>query len=105
VFLLQIQGKCDLEIKLANDSGFIPDATIEIKSIKIECSLEITLDMVTEYILIGFREKPTIEGDVEVEVSRFNIPLFGEDFWFPKLVANYLEKCTPEDPIAFRFDL
>jgi len=102
---IQIQGKVGVKTELI-DAQVLPDSKIEIQHINLISDVRIKVNLLHGQVYISFLSQPKIEAKVDLEISKLNIPLFGEDLWFPKLLSKYLiDNYNEKNPITFDFDV
>jgi hypothetical protein len=100
---LQVEGAIDLNTVLVTKQAALPQAKLNISYLKMQCRVTWTLDMFHEEMSFGFQEKPSVESNLDVQVSKLEVPLMMEDSWFPGLIASLFESYNVENPLMFDF--
>jgi len=94
-----------MEIMLENDSTFMPNMEADIKSVSVDARVRIEIDPMHEEIRIGFFEKPEIDFDLDIEVTNFSIPMFGESRWLEEIVELVLGNFSLKNPIKLPLEI
>lgn len=101
------EGKPELNFSLKGMHGsfashLLPDVLVELHTISFTAKIHVEVSLKNNYGKFYFLEKPELVWDLEVEVSRLEIPLHIEDM-LDNRVEHEFEKINQEHPYEAKF--
>mmetsp|Transcript_5733 Transcript_5733/g.7243 ORF Transcript_5733/g.7243 Transcript_5733/m.7243 type:complete len:217 (-) Transcript_5733:365-1015(-) len=101
--------KPQMDILLSNDkeenglfSFFMPEINVELKNLLIDATLHAELSMKDQTLKFYFVGNPLVHWDIEIEVSKLEVPLVGEDL-LDSALARRLGKIDKKNPMTIDF--
>jgi len=100
------EGKPDLDFRLRGEKGsfvshILPTVGVELHWVRFEAQVHVEMSLNRQYVRFFFLEPPKAKWDLDIEVSKLEIPIDVEEMLDDKLEKHFAQ-FTAEDPYLVR---